>query len=138
MVAKFKKCMYLCWTRAFVFNFKELRLFVFKEQTMLIQLQERFIDSRMLYWFKKIIFIQQSFVFSRNLHSLNKTNKKYIFFQDLEFPVSLVYLFNKSSSRTSSTKTCIQRTWPSLPQLIWNPYTSFNFLDDTKFLYASP
>ena len=46
----------------FVFNFKELHLFVFKEQTILIQLQERFIDSRMLYRFKKIILIQQTFV----------------------------------------------------------------------------
>ena len=48
MVAKFKKWIYFYSTRAFVFNLKELRLFIFKEQTILIQLQERFIDSRML------------------------------------------------------------------------------------------
>ena len=99
MVAKFKKWMYLCSTRAFVFNFKELHLFVFKEQTILIQLQERFIDSRMLYRFKKIILIQQTFVQESNTTLFLQENyiPNFCFFQEIYIhstkPIKNIYSF---------------------------------------------
>ena len=57
--------------------------------------------SRKIYWFKNVIMIQKNYIHSTNfcsrkqihiirsrkLHSFNKTNKKYIFSQDLKFPV---------------------------------------------------
>ena len=108
MVAKFKKWMYLCSTRAFVFNFKELHLFVFKEQTILIQLQERFIDSRMLYRFKKIILIQQTFVQESNTTLFLQENyiPNFCFFQEIYIhstkPIKNIYSFKFSSSQSLS------------------------------------
>ena len=125
--------------------------------------------SRKIYWFKNVILIQKNYIHSTNFCSrkrdriirsrkLDSFNKflffqeiyihstkpiqKNIFFQALEFPVPLVYLFNKSSSRTSSTKTCIQRTWPSrqgpetrVPErIMWFCWMNINFLNKHKFV----
>ena len=94
-----------------MFNLKELRLFIFKEQTILIQLQERFIDSRMLYWFKKIIFIQQTFVQESKTTLFVQENyshsTNFCFFQEIYIhstkPIKkYIYSFKISNSQSLS------------------------------------